>query len=102
MSICRNEDVKTCTIDNPFTLSRECWQDGKLVAQYDALLFWIKSVLNPNKSAWDDLPAERRFFGANIGPWKDGQIVGDLGALQGKPLVPHETIGPPKRAGFDQ
>ena len=74
--------MTTCTIDNPATMARECWQDGKLVCSYPALLFMHKSTRDPSKSAWDDLPAERRFFGANVGPWKDGQVLGDAEAME--------------------
>ena len=75
------EPVKTCVIDNPNTMARECWQDGKLIYSYSSLLFITKSVRDPAKTAWDDLPAERVFFGAAIGPWKEGQIVGDIAAM---------------------
>lgn len=73
--------MTVCTIDNPNTMARECWQDGRLLCSYSVLLFMRKSARDPRKSAWDDLPAEQRFFGANVGPWKDGQIFGDAGAM---------------------
>lgn len=65
--------MKTCTFDNPQTHARECWQDGKLTASYSARL------LAPY--ARDPIPAHNFFFGANVGPWQPGQLVGDPGAI---------------------
>ena len=64
-----------CTYDNPATMARECWQDGRLIYHYKAELFALKY--------WT-IPARMFFFGANIGDWKTGQLVGDIAAL-GKP-----------------
>ncbi len=60
--------MSVCTFDNPASFARECWQDGQLVCHYAATLYFLK--------AWP-IPAEHYFFGANIGPWKTGQLVGD-------------------------
>ena len=64
--------VRTCVYDNPVTMSRECWSDGNLVARYHFVL------LEP--FAKQKIPEYRFFFGANIGPWNAGQIVGDKSA----------------------
>lgn len=64
--------MKVCTFDNPDTLRRECWQDGKLVAFITAALMATKGF-NGHR---------RMFFGLNIGPWKTGQLVGDPDAMQ--------------------
>lgn len=64
--------TKVCTYDNPATMARECWQDGKLVVSYSAELFFLKK--------WP-VPRELYFFGASIGDWKTGQLVGDADAL---------------------
>lgn len=60
-----------CTYDNPETMARECWQDGRLLCKYDAALLLSRSPI----------PREYFFFGANIGPWKEGQLWGDPAAM---------------------
>ncbi len=64
--------MSTCTYDNPSTMSRECWQDGKVLCSYKAELFFMKTF---------PVPAELFFFGANIGDWEAGQIIGDKEAI---------------------
>lgn len=61
--------MATCTYDNPATWARECWQNGKLLCHYKAELLFTQ------------IPGEHFFFGANIGPWKTGQVVGDISAI---------------------
>ena len=63
-----------CTYDNPSTMARECWKDGKLFCHYSAVL------LEP--FALTKIPSELFFFGANIGPWQSGQIHGDKSAIK--------------------
>jgi len=65
-----------CVYDNVTTMSRECWQAGRLVYSYDAKL------LQP--FARQPVPAKHYFFGANIGPWVPGQMVGDPSAIPKK------------------
>jgi len=65
--------VAVCTIDNPATWRRECWQDGKLLCSYAANLLLIDPC---------PIPPHLFFFGANIGDWDAGQIVGDPKAMQ--------------------
>lgn len=60
-----------CVYDNPSTMSRECWQDGQLIRAYQMQLFFLK----------DWIPQEHLFFGANIGDWDEGQLVGDRKAM---------------------
>jgi hypothetical protein len=60
--------MNIATYDNPATMQRECWQDGKLLCAYSYRVI-------------GDVPAEYYFFGANIGDWKTGQLVGDKLAL---------------------
>lgn len=64
--------MSACTYDNPATMSRECWQDGRLMAAYtlDAMM----------GGDWPP-PARRCHMGANIGEWKAGRIVGDADAI---------------------
>lgn len=71
-----------CTYDNPATMARECWQDGQLVCKYDASMLFRK--LPP----WgtQPVPPDRFFFGANIGDWNIGQLVGDASAMLNVPL----------------
>ena len=63
--------MNCCTYDNPATMARECWQDGQLIVKYDSTLFFLHYPI----------PAKLYFFGANIGPWKTGQLVGNKKAL---------------------
>lgn len=60
-----------CTFDNPATMRRECWRDGELVVAYSAEIIEGK----------EPIPPEHLFFGANIGPWKTGQLVGEPMAM---------------------
>ena len=53
-------------------MARECWQDGRLLCHYQAHLYFLEK--------WT-VPRELYFFGANIGTWKTGQIVGDKNAM---------------------
>lgn len=64
--------MAVCTYDNPSTMKRECWQDGKLLVFYDYKLFFMEQF---------PIPADKFFFGANIGPWREGQLVGDKEAM---------------------
>lgn len=69
--------MAVCTYDNPKTMARECWRDGKLVCKYNATLLLRKLL------PWETQPVPPRyfFFGANIGDWKTGQLVGDASAM---------------------
>lgn len=67
--------MAVCTYDNPATMARECWEDGVLLCHYQF------DLLRP--LAKDPIPAKNFFFGANIGPWKLGQMVGDPEAMVG-------------------
>ena len=64
--------MAVCTYDNPDTMSRECWQDGRLVCYYSACVLALKE--------W---PVRERqlYLCANIGDWVAGQIVGDKEAM---------------------
>jgi hypothetical protein len=70
-------DMAVCTYDNPATMHRECWQDGRLLYSYSADLLESKEM--------ERMPAELFFFGANIGRWKTGQLWGDVAALDKPP-----------------
>jgi len=61
------------TYDNPSTMYRECWQNGKVIwaCSFDLLLGSRLSI-----------PPKHFFFGANIGPWKTGQMVGNPEAMK--------------------
>lgn len=61
--------MSVCVYDNPATWCRECWQDGKLIYSYN----WQVLDLNP---------PIRLFFGANVGPWQEGRLVGDKQAME--------------------
>ncbi|HET8695555.1 MAG TPA: hypothetical protein VFM33_12855 [Aquabacterium sp.] len=61
--------MKVCTYDNTVTMMRECWKDGEMV--YAVALELLE----------DGTKTQLKHIGANIGPWKSGQHVGDLAAL---------------------
>ena len=65
--------MAVCTYDNPASSQRECWQDGDLVCAYSYRLF-LPFAAKP-------IPAAYLFFGANVGPWKEGKMRGDREAL---------------------
>jgi len=50
-------------------MRRECWQNRKLIYAIDCSLLYAKGFSGPI------------FFGANIGEWETGQIVGDPEAM---------------------
>lgn len=60
--------VRVCTYDSP-RMRRECWENGKLIYAIDCSLLYAKGFSGPI------------FFGANIGEWETGQIVGDPEAM---------------------
>lgn len=66
--------MSVCTYDNPATMSRECWQNGKLLCSYSM------EILQP--FAREPIPGEYFFFGANIGPWNTGQLWGDIKEME--------------------
>lgn len=65
--------MSVCTYDNPVSMARECWQDGKRICHYSF------DLLPP--FAKKPIPGRIFFFGANIGSWKPGQMVGDAKAM---------------------
>ena len=64
-------NMASCTYDNPDTFSRECWQDGRLLCSYSAKILQSKGFEG----------SAQFFFGANIGPWRTGQMIGDRDAV---------------------
>lgn len=58
--------------DNPDTMRRECWQDGRLVASYCFSVILSRSIP----------PGRGLFHGAEIGPWEEGQSRGDARAME--------------------
>ena len=65
--------MPVCTYDSPATMQRECWSDGRLLCAYSF------RILEPLAKGL--IPSQMYFFGANIGPWKEGQWVGDKTAI---------------------
>lgn len=62
--------IRVCVHDSTM-MRRECWENGKLIYAIDAQLLFQKGG-----------PGFPIFFGANIGEWKTGQIVGDPKAME--------------------
>lgn len=65
--------MKTCIYDNPATMQRECWEDGKLLCSYSAEVLTLK---------WDKFTPVL-FMGANVGDWQAGKTYGDVEAIHG-------------------
>lgn len=66
--------MPVCTYDNPYTMRRECWQNGALIASAS-----IKMIENR-----DQVSQPIMFFGLNTGRWKTGKMVGDPEAIRGQ------------------
>ena len=71
--------MSTCTYDNPATMSRECWQDGRLICAYSF------KILPP--FAKYPIPGYLFFFGANVGPWEEERLIGDAEAMGSYKIV---------------
>lgn len=69
--------MKICTYDNPASMQRECWENGRLLCAY------TYEALIPH--ARIRIPPELFFFGANVGEWKAGRMFGDPGAMLAAP-----------------
>lgn len=70
--------MKTCTYDNPATMQRECWQDGRLIAAYSMALL----LSNPRFGLTQPIPGRYFFFGANVGDWEPVRLIGHACAMQ--------------------
>lgn len=68
-----DRELRTCVFDNPASMARECWQDGRLLYSY--------SIKVLHDFAHHPIPGRLFFFGANVGPWKAGQLLGDAAAM---------------------
>lgn len=65
--------ILTCVYDNPATMCREAWQDGKLIAAISIDLLYKKGF-NGHPSM---------FFGLNVGrEFIPGRIIGDKEAIK--------------------
>lgn len=73
------EVMAVCTYDNPATMNRECWENKK------SLVFYSCRLLPP--FAKEPIPEKYLFFGANIGAWRSGQLVGDPDAMNDNALI---------------
>lgn len=62
--------ISVCVYDNPATMSRECWESGVLRCSYSAAFLHTEGTQNV-----------KIFFGANVGEWQPGRIVGDAAAI---------------------
>lgn len=62
--------MKVCVYDNPATMAREAWKDGRLVGHTQAVLLCSKGFRG--NRYWP--------FIFNVGPWKPGQVCGDKSA----------------------
>ena len=62
---------KACVYDNPDTMARECWINGKLIMQYSAEYIMLK-----------ERPLIIHI--ANIGDWEAGKFSGNKLAMKSK------------------
>lgn len=69
--------VKVCTYDNPVSMRRECWSDGEII--------WSCCFTALFRDPFP-IPHEKFFFGANVGEWKEGQLIGDVTAVADEKL----------------
>lgn len=67
--------MKVCVYDNPATMCREGWKDGKLLAHITRDLMETKGFIGH-----PTIP-----FYLNQGPWQEGRIIGDKDAMQPLP-----------------
>ena len=63
---------RACIYDNPDTMAREAWRDGKLLGHTTSALLLTKGFRGG--SWWP--------FYFNIGDWEPGQIIGDATARE--------------------
>ncbi len=68
--------MAVCVYDNPATMRRECWQNGTLLCHYSA------SYLIGLEFGTKPIPGNQFFFGANVGKWQSGQVIGNSDALK--------------------
>lgn len=65
--------MKVAVFDNPATMARECWQDGKVIAHLTADVMDAKGFRGH----------ESIFFGLDLGrPWETGKVVGNAEAIK--------------------
>ncbi len=65
--------MSVCAYDNPITMNRECWQNGKMICHYSC------NILRPYSDK--PFPRDLFFFGANTGNWEPGKLIGDKNAM---------------------
>lgn len=63
--------VVTCVYDNPATMAREAFSQGKLLYAMQAEL-----LLSKGFRGFRDMP-----FYMNVGPWSPGRVIGDRTAM---------------------
>ena len=70
--------IIVCVYDNFDTMSRECWQNGRLLYSYSAV------ALESKPASWEtqSIPSEYLFFGANVGSWVPGRLIGERSAME--------------------
>lgn len=81
--------MEVCALDNPNTMRREAWQDGKLVASIDAML-----LENRGFSGHPDLPFQLNYKSPSGGIWLAGQYYGNLNAIAEGYRPADDQLGP--------
>lgn len=66
--------MSSCVFDNPATMCREAYTDGRLIAHLSLAVMETKGFTGHRS-----IP-----FYLNIGRWKTGRVVGDRAALSGR------------------
>ena len=70
--------IIVCVYDNVDTMCRECWQNGRLLYSYSA------ASIETKPASWETqpIPSEYLFFGANVGSWVPGRLIGEKSAME--------------------
>jgi hypothetical protein len=63
--------IKTCVYDNPNTMAREAWMNGRLLCHVTAE--FLELAVIPTRFVID--------MRLNVGRWKEGQKLGDPEAI---------------------
>lgn len=66
--------IIVCTYDNPATMCRECWSNGKLLWHYSAQL--LNELVTSKRHYCFPI-----FLGANVETWMPGRLIGDKEAI---------------------
>lgn len=67
----KEQDIRVCILDNPYTMRREAYRNGREIGSLSLTL-----MLTRGFRGYRFMP-----FYFNVGPWRDGAVYGDATAL---------------------